>query len=44
MERAYLAICIGHFREPMGGKTRPSAATPLTGKKMAIREKAGGGR
>ncbi len=41
VERAYLAICTGHFREPMGVVDAPIGRHPTDRKKMAIRE---GGR
>ena len=41
VERAYLAICIGHFKEDMGVVDAPIGRHPTDRKKMAIRE---GGR
>src|SRR5699024_7904856 len=41
VERSYLAICTGHFRENMGVVDAPIARHPTDRKKMAIRE---GGR
>ena len=41
VERVYLAICTGHFREPMGVVDAPIGRHPTDRKKMAIRE---GGR
>ena len=41
VERVYLAICIGHFREEMGVVDAPIGRHPTDRKKMAIRE---GGR
>ena len=41
VERVYLAICIGHFRENMGVVDAPIGRHPTDRKKMAIRE---GGR
>ena len=41
VERAYLAICIGHFKEDMGAVDAPIGRHPTDRKKMAIRE---GGR